>query len=856
MGGEESKEKVSTSSMSASATTKASSSVIHPRQRITQDFLLIWIDASINESTEYCQNTLAQLQSIVNDIHIFKQQDAAVDFLNEVHGMKVFLIVEGTIGQHIVPLIHDIPQLDAIYIFCDNKSAHEQWTTEWIKIKGVYTDIKPICGALQLAAKQYNQDSIAMSFISVSEETSNQNLDQLEPSFMYTQIFKEILLEIKYNDQPLTDFVQFCRRHYLNNIYKLKIIDEFERSYTPESAITWYTREYFIYEMLNQALRTPELDTIINMSFFVRDLHLQIEKLYRNQISTYRKKSFIVYRGQGLLKTDFEKLVESKGGLICFNNFLSTNEDPYVSLPFAKGALENLNMVGILFKMTIDPSISSSPFVAIRKVSLFQTEEEIFFSMHTVFRIGEINKIDDSKLLYQVDLKLTADDDQQLRNFTEHIQSELVGATGWERLALLSVKIGHFDKADELYKTLLEKTSDELEKALYYDHLGYIKDMQGDYQKPIEYYEKALETRKKILFSNHPYFITSYNNIGRVYDKTGEYSKALSFYEKALKIQRKTLSSNHSDLATSYNNIGSVYRNMGEYSKALSSYEKALEIYQKTLPPNHPHLATSYNNIGKVYRHMGEYSKARSFYEKALEIYQKTLLPNHPSSATSYHNIGLEYESMGEYSEALLFYEKALEIRQKILPPNHPHLATSYGNIGLLYKNMKEYSKALSFYEKIREIFEQTLPPNHPDLATSYNNIGSVYKNMGEYSEALAFYEKALEIRQKALTPNRSPLATSYNNIGSVYDDMGEYSKALSSYEKALEIYQETLPPNHPHLATANNNIAWVYRNMGDYLKALGYFEHALNIYQRSLPSDHPDIQDIRESIEIVKKKI
>jgi tetratricopeptide (TPR) repeat protein len=856
MGGEESKENVSTSSVSADAIIKASSGFIHPKKRITQNFLLIWVDARIDESTEDCQNTLAQLQRVVNDINIFTKVNEAIDFLNEVHGMKAFLIVEGTIGQHLLPLIHDIPQLDAIYIFCDNKPEHEQWPNEYIKIKGAYTDIKPICQALQQAVKQCNQNSIAMSFVTVGEETSSQNLDQLEPSFMCTQIFKDIFLEMEHNEHSVKDFVQFCRDYYFNNTHKLKILDEFERHYYLQSPITWYMRGYFVYEMLNQALRTLEADTIINMGFFVRDLHQHIEKLYRNYISTHHKKSFIVYRGQGLLKTDFEKLVKSKGGLISFNNFLSTSEDPYVSLPFAKGALEDVNMVGILFKMTIDPSVSSTPFASIQKTSFFQTEEEILFSMPTIFCIGEINKIDNNNPLYQVDLKLTADDNQQLRTFTERIQSALVGATGWERLGILLVKIGHFDKAEELYKVLLEKTSDEDEKVLYYNSLGYIKDKQGDYEKPIEYYEKALEIRQKTLPPNHPHLATSYNNIGRVYDNTGEYEKARSFYEKALEIQQKNLSPNHPDLATSYNNIGSVYDEMGEYSKALSFYEKALEIYQKTLPQNHPHLATFYTNIGRVYRHMGEYSKARLFYEKSLEINQKTLLPNHHDLATSYNNIALEYDNMGEYSKALSFYEKALEIRQKTLPPNHPDLAASYGNIGLVYKNMGEYSEARSSYEKALDIFEKNLPPNHPDLATAYNNIGSVYKNMGEYSEALPFYEKALEIRQKTLPSSHPSLATSYNNIGSVYDDMGEYSKALSSYETALEIYEKTLPLNHPLLATTYNNIGWVYRNMSDYPKALGYFERALDISQHSLPPNHPDIQDIRKSVEVVRETL
>jgi hypothetical protein len=322
---EKTSKSTNTSSMNANTITTASSVAIHPRQRITQNFLLIWLDASIDESKQDCQNTLAQLRSVVNDIRIFVQLDEAIDFLTDVHDMKAFLLLGDTFGQQIVPLIHNIPQLDGIYIFCDNPSGHEQWTKKWIKIKGVHTDIKLICEALHLAAKQYNQDPIAVSFVTMDKGASNANLNQLEPTFMYTQIFKEILFEIKHNEQSIKDFLLFWRKHYVNNPFTLNAIAEFERDYCPQSSIRWYTREYFIYQMLNRALRTLEADTIITMGFFVRDLNQQIGELHKKQVGNYHGKSFIVYRGQGLLKTDFEKLQKTKGGLMSFNNFLSTS---------------------------------------------------------------------------------------------------------------------------------------------------------------------------------------------------------------------------------------------------------------------------------------------------------------------------------------------------------------------------------------------------------------------------------------------------------------------------------------------------------------------------------------------------
>ena len=52
----------------------------------------------------------------------------------------------------------------------------------------------------------------------------------------------------------------------------------------------------------------------------------------------------------------------------------------------------------IVFRMVIDHSVSSAPFAAIQSVSYFETEEEILFSMHTIFRIGEITTMDNNSL--------------------------------------------------------------------------------------------------------------------------------------------------------------------------------------------------------------------------------------------------------------------------------------------------------------------------------------------------------------------------------------------------------------------------------------------------------------------------
>jgi tetratricopeptide (TPR) repeat protein len=867
------------------------------RMHIVQNFFLIWLDSSIDESNEDCQNSLTELRRIVNTVETYTDADECIEFITETKGENIFVILSGALGFQHVPRIHDMPQIDSIYIFCGNKSKHEQWTKEWMKVKGVFTDVRPLCEVLKQDTRLCDRDSTSITI------TNAKNSDELEPTFMYTTLFKEIILEIDYDKDEIHKLADECRKLYPGNYDESQIIQEFEDEYHKHTPIWWYTRECFTYQILNRALRTFDTTSIVTMGFFIQDLHNRIKQLHSEQKHLFTE-TFIVYRGQGLLKTDFVKLKESPGGLLSFNNFLSTSEDRKISHTFAHNALAKLDHVGVLFKMTINPSIPSSPFaVVLGEEGYYKAdEEEILFSMNSIFRIGNVKPLNNNNRLFEIELVLTANNDPLLKDVTKKISEEVSGSTGWHRLGKLLIRSGDPEKAEVLYQLLMKSAAkdDSIQIAFLNNQLGQVYSDMGKYSKALEYYEESLEIKKKSLPPNHSSLATSYSNIGGVHSNMGEYSKALKYYEKDLEITKQSLPPTHPDLATSYSNIGRTYSNMGEYSKALEYYKKDLEITKQSLPPTHPDLATTYSNIGRVYSNMGEYSKALKYYEKGLEIKKKSLPPNHYSLAKSYSNIGQVYSKMGEYSIALKYYEKDLEITKKSLPPNHPthpSLATSYSNIGQAYSNMGEYSEALEYFEKSHKIYEksfppthpcfagvyscrgrvyrfmkdystaleyfertlkidkETLPEKHPDLAITYGNIGDVQRLIGDTEAARSFLEKALEI-QKNVTCDPVSLAWTYNYMGETYRVMKQHSVALEFHEKARKILEKSLPSSHPDLAGTQHNLANVYKEMKQYKLAYEHAQRAVEIAQQKLPEKHPHLLEYRETASEIRRKL
>ncbi|CAF1472093.1 unnamed protein product [Adineta steineri] len=691
-------------------------------QRI-QNVLLVWLDSNIDDDNADCNNIIKQLNCVVNNINTFTDGKECVEFIQTIKNNEVFMVVSDPLGKNLVPCVHEMSQVDTVFIVGNNQECHKHLVKEWPKIKRVFTDITPICEALKQTAHQCEQNAISISFVA-----SNKKLDQLDPTFMYTQILKNILLTIDFEDKHIKEFITYCREVFAENQHELDNITKLERDYHDHTPIWWYTYQCFLYRMLNQALRSMDVDIIVRMGFFINDLHRDIQRLYYEQFDGQQfDKTFTVYRGQCLSKEDFIEMSKTKDGLLSFNNFLSTSKDREVSLCFAPQAAANPDLVGILFVMSINPTLSTTPFASVTDASHFHMEDEVLFSMHTVFRIEDIQLMDANNDLYQVNLTLTSDNDQDLRTLSDQIRQETFpDEEGWYRLGSLLIKMGQFTNAQEAYEVLLHQTTNETDKAPIYYQLGRIKLSQGEYQEALSYYEKALTIRQQSLPSNHPNLGTSYNNIGSVYDRMGDYSKALSYYEKALEIRQQSLSSNHPDLASSFHNIGLVYYSMSDYPKAFSGYKKALEIRQQSLPSNHPHLAKSYNNIGLVYYKTGDYLKALSSHEKSLAIRQQSLPSNHSDLAKSYNNIGLVYYKTGDYLKALLSYEKALAIRQQSLASNHSDLAKSCNIIGNIYKNMENYSEAHSFYERAVQIGQQSLSANHPDVQEWRENLEDI----------------------------------------------------------------------------------------------------------------------------------
>ncbi|CAF0750076.1 unnamed protein product [Adineta steineri] len=95
-----------------------------------QNVLLIWLDNNIDKTNVDCQNTITKLRRAVNDINTYTNGDKCLEFIQTIVDKKVCIIISGSLGQQIVRRVHNMSQVDSIFIFCGNKKLHEQWSKD------------------------------------------------------------------------------------------------------------------------------------------------------------------------------------------------------------------------------------------------------------------------------------------------------------------------------------------------------------------------------------------------------------------------------------------------------------------------------------------------------------------------------------------------------------------------------------------------------------------------------------------------------------------------------------------------------------------------------------------------------
>ena len=299
----------------------------------------------------------------------------------------------------------------------------------------------------------------------LSLNVSDRLASSLDGQFLHLQLLIDILLRMKPNEKDKEELNDLCKTQYKGNEHELSLVEEFHRNYETSKAIWWYTRESFVYRVLNKALRTFNVHIIFLFRTVIRDI---FEQLREHQCT----ERIQVYRCQRISREELNQLYASRGKFISMSSFFSTTLKRDVAMNFLKSentsATESEDSIPITFEIVADPHILSDypgntrPFTNVAGLSKHEDEFEVLFMLGSVFCLNEIcfNQSSADIRMPIIRMTLCSDYDSKSKQLYHYMKNKYHK----EETNLLSLGdsllyIGKFDLAEKYYRRYMTELS-------------------------------------------------------------------------------------------------------------------------------------------------------------------------------------------------------------------------------------------------------------------------------------------------------------------------------------------------------------------------------------------------------------
>jgi tetratricopeptide (TPR) repeat protein len=325
--------------------------------------------------------------------------------------------------------------------------------------------------------------------------SGGQSTTGLNGQFVFSQVLIDCLLRLKYNQTDNNELINCCQNEYEGNHVELSNLREFQKEYSPNKALWWYSRESFFYKTLNAALRTQNIHMIFLFRSLIVDVHQQLKK--------YQAKHYLqVYRSQMISNDELKTLQNSVGQFISINSFFSTSIDKKKALSFLDISDGSDNLQKMLFEIDADPKVvTTKPFADISKHSEYSNESEVLFMLGSIFRLENIKRNDDQ--IWIIRLSLCSDEEHALKKVLMDMEQQTgSGETNLLILGNILWDMGKSELAEKYFNRLLKELSsnDPLHIKLYED-LGKLASQRGDYDKSVEWRHKLVIFKEQHQFN-------------------------------------------------------------------------------------------------------------------------------------------------------------------------------------------------------------------------------------------------------------------------------------------------------------------------------------------------------------------
>ncbi len=331
---------------------------------------------------------------------------------------------------------------------------------------------------------------------------------------------------------------------------------------------------------------------------------------------------------------------------------------------------------------------------------------------------------------------------------------------------------GYLADATTEFTGVVESDAADRDKAIALTYLGMISDDRGEYDKAVEFFNRALRyddtnpdihknlslalrhkkdmegaleaaQRSVTLGANDP---DSRLLLGNIYSESGRYDEAIGAYRDVLE--------KAPDNPRAHYNLGWALLKKGDEFAAAEHFKKAATVDRIGEVAHR-----SYSRLGVMQLERGNLGEAEQYLKEAVTI--------RPGDAVNHYNLGIAYLRQKKTAEAAEEFARAEEMGRG----DNALLE----RIGEEYLAMKDYDRSLNIFERIRKGNERNVK--------ILSQIARIHYEKGELDSAYDAYRRITEIE-----PATENARVAYLNMGIILDDAQRFDEAIDAYRKALAI--------------------------------------------------------------------
>ena len=362
----------------------------------------------------YIHSFLDDLRRLINYIKIFDTIDTCRECVQQTLDTRTFLICSNDIIESLLATIDHLHHIRGIYIYSIDG-------TDLPKIHRVYVTFDDLIDALTIDVKKFIDEEKNGMFGELNQV--DRSTDSGSESWWVT--FMDTLCLLSYPTKEChQNLVNELKRYYEGKHEELNAIEQFQRDYTSDKAVWWYTRDIFLFRLINKANRQHNVKVMFAFGYYIKDLFVQLNKEYQfwKRNNNEHNREMKVFRGQIMSKEEIQLLKSSY--MIRLNSFLSTSIDRHLAVSFLPSISSmREGFVRVLLQIDLNGKENCKPFANISHLSEFSNENEVLLMIGTFLRLRQSSFNEDDNMITLI-LSLEDDyilpfDDQHTSNATQ-----------------------------------------------------------------------------------------------------------------------------------------------------------------------------------------------------------------------------------------------------------------------------------------------------------------------------------------------------------------------------------------------------------------------------------------------------